>query len=102
MFYIAIRGGLLTLCTILKKFNYFRKEIISPVWKEYPVLKMDMLRPILALLSFNKVQEMILVELIVSDMTAKLDPTQYCNREKKNKYYPLPCKNASSNIIRKR
>ena len=43
---------------------------------------MDMLRPILALLSFNKVQEMIWVELIVSDMTAKLDPTQYRNREK--------------------
>ena len=60
----------------------FKKEIITPIPKEYPVLKMDMLRPISALLSFNKIQEMIIVDLIVRDMTAKLDPTQYGNRKR--------------------
>ena len=60
----------------------FKKEITTPIPKEYPVLKMDMLRPISALLSLNKVQEMIIVDLIVRDMTAKLDPTQYGNRKR--------------------
>ena len=64
--------------------NYFKKEIITPIPKKYPVLKMNTLRPILALLSFNKVQEMILVKLIVSDMTAKLDPTQQGNRKRRS------------------
>ena len=79
----------LPLCDIinssLKKGHWakcFKKEVITPIPKEYPVLTMDMLRPISALLSFNKVQEMIIVEMIVKDMTAKLDPTQYGNRKR--------------------
>ena len=59
----------------------FKKEIITPIPKEYPVLNMDMLRPISALLSFNKVQEMIFVKMIVQDMSANLDQTQYGNRK---------------------
>ena len=79
----------LPLCDIinssLKKGHWakcFKKEVITPIPKEYPVLIMNMLRPISALLSFNKVQEMIIVEMIVKDMTAKLDPTQYGNRKR--------------------
>ena len=41
-----------------------------------------MLRPISALLSFNKVQEMAVCEMIAADMAANLDPTQYDNRKK--------------------
>ena len=58
----------LPLCDIinssLKKGHWakcFKKEVITPIPKEYPVLTMDMLRPISALLLFNKVQEMIIV-----------------------------------------
>ena len=41
-----------------------------------------MLRPISALFSFNKVQEMAVCDLIASDMSAQLDPTQYGNRKR--------------------
>ena len=54
----------------------------SPIPKEYPATNIDMLRPISALLSFNKVQEMAICEMIAADMEANLDPTQYGNRKK--------------------
>ena len=57
----------------------FEKEVITPVPIEYPLLKTDMLRPISALLSFNKVQEMAICDLIEKDMAAKLIKTQYGN-----------------------
>ena len=60
----------------------FKKETITPVPKQYPVLRIDMLRPISALLCFNKVQEMAICQMIASDMSAKLDPTQYGNRKR--------------------
>jgi hypothetical protein len=60
----------------------YKKEIITPIPKEYPVLKIDMLRPISSLLSFNKVQEMAICEMISSDMEANLDPTQHGNRKR--------------------
>mgnify|MGYP006908580915 FL=1 len=66
----------------------YKKEVITPIPKEYPVLTMDMLRPISSLSSFNKVQEMAVVEMIASDMKAKLDPTQYGNRKKDQYYRP--------------
>ena len=62
---------------------------------------MDMLRPISSLSSFNKVQEMAVVEMIASDMKAKLDPTQYGNR-KKDQYYTLSYKNAPQDTLRNR
>ena len=60
----------------------FKKEVITPIPKEYPVLTVDKLRPISSLLSFNKVQEMAVSEMIASDMAAQLDPTQYGNRKR--------------------
>ena len=62
--------------------DMYKKEVITPIPKEYPVLKMEMLRPISALLSFNMVQEMVIVDMIVSDMMKNLDPTQYGNRKR--------------------
>ena len=59
----------------------YKKEVITPIPKERPVLLMSMLRPISSLLSFNKVQEMVIVDMVVSDMTKNLDPTQYGNRK---------------------
>ena len=61
--------------------SMYKKEIITPIPKEYPVINIDMLRPISALLSFNKVQEMAICEMIASDMAKQLDPTQYGNRK---------------------
>ena len=60
----------------------FKKEIITPIPKQYPVLQMNMLRPISCLLSFNRVQKMIIVKIIVQDMADKLDPAQYGNRKR--------------------
>ena len=39
--------------------------------------KMDILRPISCLLSYNKVEEMAIVDMVVQDMASNLDPTQY-------------------------
>ena len=60
----------------------YKKEVITPVPKEYPVSELSMLRPISSLLSFNKVQEMAVCEMIAQDMKDKLDPTQYGNRRR--------------------
>ena len=60
----------------------YKKEIITPIPKEHPVLEIDMLRPISALLTFNKLQESIICEMVISDMSKNLDPTQYGNRKR--------------------
>ena len=60
----------------------YKREIITPIPKEYPVLQVDMLRPISSLLTFNKVQEAVICEMVISDMSSNLDPTQYGNRKK--------------------
>ena len=60
----------------------YKKEVITPVPKEYPVSEISMLRPISSLLSFNKIQEMAICEMIASDMADMQDPTQYGNRKR--------------------
>ena len=60
----------------------YKKEVITPVPKEYPPSRMDMLRPMSSLLSFNKIQEMAVCDMIALDMAGKLDPTQYGNRKR--------------------
>ena len=62
--------------------NCYKKETITPIPKEYPVLNIDMLRPISSLFTFNKVQEAIICEMVISDMSSSLDPTQYGNRKR--------------------
>ena len=42
----------------------YRQETINP--KQYPVINIDMLRPISPLFSFNKVQEMTVCDMIAS------------------------------------
>ena len=64
----------------------YKKEVITLIPKEYPVLLIDMLRPILCLLTFNKVQEVAICEMVLSDMSAALDPTQYWNRRRTGIY----------------
>ena len=62
--------------------SLYKKEVITPIPKQHPVLKISMLCPISALLSFNKVLEMAICQMIASDMAANLDPTQYGNRKR--------------------
>ena len=59
-----------------------KKEVITPVPKEYPPSQMNMLRPISSLLSFNKIQEMAVCDMIALDMAEKQDPTHYGNRKR--------------------
>ena len=59
----------------------FKLEIVTPVPKEFPIKNIDMLRNISGLLNLNKVAEKLLSKMIISDMKAKLDPTQYANQK---------------------
>ena len=52
-------------------------EVQTPIPKEYPPLKMDMLRNVSNLKNLDKVFQSMLGQLIVKDMEAKLDPSQY-------------------------
>ena len=49
--------------------------------KVYPTKKLSQLRNISGLFNFDKVFEKLLAELIISDMSAKLDPAQYGNQK---------------------
>ena len=55
--------------------NIWKIEIQTPVPKEYPPLKVEMLRNISNLKNFDKLAEKMIGELIVSDMSQKLDPS---------------------------
>ena len=48
-----------------------------------------MLRPIANLCNLNKIMEKIVSEMVISDMSDKLDPTQYGN-QKHNQHPALP------------
>ena len=62
----------------------YKKDIITPIPKEYPVLTIEMLRPISSLLTLNKIQEMAICKIILKDMSTFLDPTQYGNRKRRS------------------
>ena len=62
----------------------YKKEIITPVGKVFPVEFMDQLRPISNLPNCNKIQERVIADMVISDMKAKLDPSQYGNQKNKS------------------
>ena len=55
----------------------WKKEIVTPVPKVYPTLKVDELRKISGLMNFNKIAEKIIAEWIISDMKSSRDISQY-------------------------
>ena len=55
--------------------------MITPTPKQFPPEKIEMLRPISNLFNFDKIMEKIVSEMIISDMQAKLDPSQYGNQK---------------------
>ena len=58
----------------------YKKETITPVPKVYPSDLIDNLRPIANLININKIQEKAIAEMVIEDMEANLDPSQYGNR----------------------
>ena len=56
-------------------------EIVTPVPKELPVKNLDMLRNISGLINLDKIAEKLISKLIISDMKAKLDPSQFANQK---------------------
>ena len=59
----------------------YKFETSTPVPKVYPTQTLNQLRNISGLFNFDKVFEKLLAELIISDMSAKLDPAQYGNQK---------------------
>ena len=59
----------------------YKFEISTPVPKVHPPASTSQLRNISGLLNFDKIMEKLIVELMVSDMEAKMDPSQYGNQK---------------------
>ena len=59
----------------------YKAESVTPVPKSYPPESPDDLRTISGLLTFNKISEKVIANLIISDMIQNLDPSQYTNQK---------------------
>lgn len=59
----------------------YKCESVTPVPKVFPPNSPEELRNISGLLTFDKVAESMIAELIISDMSRKLDPAQYANQK---------------------
>ena len=62
--------------------DQYKEELITPIGKVLPVENLEQLRPISNLPICNKIQETLIAELVIQDMKAGLDPTQYGNQKK--------------------
>ena len=61
--------------------NLYKKEIITPVPKVFPPKNVSDLRNITGLLTFDKIAEKLISELMISDMEDSIDPAQYANQK---------------------
>ena len=61
--------------------DIFKEEIVTPVPKVYPPKSIEDLREISGLLTFDKVAKKVVGKLVIKDMKAKLDPSQYANQK---------------------
>ena len=59
----------------------FKYQISTPVPKQYPPQKTSEMRNISGLLTFDKIMETLLVDLMILDMKPKMDPKQYGNQK---------------------
>ena len=76
------------LCDIINSFirlgqwsKLYKIESVTPVPKVYPPQSPEDLRNISGLLTFNKISEKMIAELMVSDMKSHLDISQYANQK---------------------
>jgi len=60
--------------------NTCKIEMVTPVPKENPPKSIDQLRNISGLKTLNKIFEKLITKLMVSDLSKKLDPSQYANQ----------------------
>ena len=70
--------------TSIKRGEYpkiYKFEVSTPVPKSYPTISTSQLRNISGLLTCDKIMEKLISELIISDMAAKMDPSQYGNKK---------------------
>ena len=58
----------------------YKTELVTPVAKVFPTKFLKNLRSISGLITFNKIQEKLIAELMISDMKAHIDPSQYGNQ----------------------
>ena len=59
----------------------YKYEICTPVPKCYPPRSTSDMRSISGLLTFDKIMEKLISDLIISDMKHKFDPSQYVNQK---------------------
>ena len=59
----------------------YKSEFVTPVPKVFPPQTLDDLRNISGLLTFDKIAEKMIAEIIISDMAKSLDPAQYANQK---------------------
>ena len=57
----------------------WKQELVTPVPKIQPPKQVKNPRSISGLKTFNKIQEKLISEIIISDMETKMDPSQYGN-----------------------
>ena len=59
----------------------YKVESVTPVLKVFPPQTLEDLRNISGLLIFEKIAEKMIAEIIISDMSDLLDPSQYANQK---------------------
>ena len=59
----------------------WKEEIATPIPKITPILEITDLRNISGILNCDRIMETLIAELIISDMEAVLDPSQFGNRK---------------------
>ena len=59
----------------------YKSEMVTPVPKVHPPSSPEELRNISGLLTFNKISEQMIAELMISDIMQSLDPSQYANQK---------------------
>ena len=58
----------------------WKQENVTPVAKRFPTKKLKDMRDITTLCTFNKAEEKIISEIIMSDIDQNMDPSQYANQ----------------------
>ena len=61
--------------------DIFKLEIVTPVPKVFPPKTVEELRNISGLLNLNKIAEKIIFKMMIEDMKAKIDPSQFGNQK---------------------
>lgn len=59
----------------------YKREVVTPIPKVFPPQTPQQLRNISGLLTFDKIAESLISELLIADISKKLDPCQYANQK---------------------